>query len=160
MSGLIIRMAEAADAARLNDALRELSKDLNDVHRASNEDVASAGFGPVPCFSALLAELDGDVLGVTVYSPFFSTTRGAPGVFVSDLWVAESLRGSGVARSLLSGVCDFAARQWSAAFLRLNVYHHNESAIAAYEKLGFDADHHERVMTLGIDNFDTLRANT
>jgi ribosomal protein S18 acetylase RimI-like enzyme len=160
MSEVIIRLAEAADAARLNDALRELSKDLNDVHRASNEDVASAGFGPAPCFSALLAELDGDVVGVAVYSSFFSTTRGAPGVFVSDLWVAEELRGSGVARSLLSAVCDFAARQWGAAFLRLNVYHHNAAAIAAYEKLGFDADHHERVMTLGIDNFDILRANT
>ena len=72
MSGLIIRVAEAADAARLNDALRELSKDLNDVHRANNEDVASAGFGPTPCFSALLAELDGEVVGVTLYSSFFS----------------------------------------------------------------------------------------
>ena len=160
MSGVIIRLAEAADAPRLNNALRELSRDLNDVHRASNEDVASAGFGSAPCFSALLAEVDSDVVGVAVYSSFFSTTRGAPGVFVSDLWVAESMRGSGVARSLLSAVCDFAARQWGAAFLRLNVYHHNQAAIAAYEKLGFDADHHERVMTLGIDNFDILRVNT
>ena len=160
MSRVIIRLAEAADAARLNDALRELSKDLNDVHRASNEGVASAGFGAAPCFSALLAELDGDVVGVAVYSSFFSTTRGAPGVFVSDLWVSASWRGSGVARRLLSGVCDFAAQQWGAAFLRLNVYHHNEAAISAYEKLGFDADHHERVMTLGVENFDVLRVNT
>lgn len=160
MSRVIVRLAEAQDAARLNDALRELSKDLNDVHRASNEDIENAGFGPAPCFSALLAELDDDVVGVAVCSSFFSTTRGAPGVFVSDLWVLESLRGSGVARSLLSAVCDFAAQQWGAAFLRLNVYHHNEAAIGAYEKLGFDTDHHERVMTLGIDNFDILRVNT
>ncbi len=159
MSRVTIRLAEAQDAARLNDALRELSKDLNDVHRASNEDVAKAGFGSAPSFSALLAELDGGVVGVALYSSFFSTTRGAPGVFVSDLWVAQSQRGSGVARRLLSAVCDSAAQQWGAAFLRLNVYHHNEAAIAAYEKLGFDTDLHERVMTLGIDNFDILRVN-
>jgi len=160
MSTVSFRLAEAADAARLNAALRELSRELDDVHLATDEDVENAGFGPAPCFSALLAEFDDDVVGVAVFSSFFSTTRGAPGVFVSDLWVSESLRGSGVARSLLSAVCDFAAQQWGAAFLRLNVYHHNEAAIAAYEKLGFDADHHERVMTLGIDNFDILRAST
>jgi len=160
MSSVTLRLAEAADAARLNDALRKLSTDLNDVHRASDEAVEKAGFGQSPSFSALLAELDSEVVGVALYSSFFSTTRGVPGVFVSDLWVSKAQRGSGVARRLLSGVCDFSAQQWGAAFLRLNVYHHNRTAIAAYKNLGFDANHHERVMTLGIDNFANLRAST
>jgi len=128
---------------------------LNDVRYASDEDV-----GPAACFSALLAEVDGDVVGVAVYSAYFSTTRGTPGVFVSDLWVLVSLRGSGVVLWLLSGFCDSAARQRRAAFLRLNVYRHNAATIGAYEKPGFDADHRQRIMTLGIDNFDVLRVNT
>ena len=157
MTETVIRLAEAADAARLNDALRKLSVDLGDVHLATDDAVARAGFGAAPSFSALLAELGDEVIGVAMCSAFFSTTRGAPGVFVSDLWVAEAQRGSGVARRLLGAVCDHAAQGWGAAFLRLNVYHHNRAAIAAYRKLGFVSDHHERVMSLGSDQFDQLR---
>lgn len=157
MSEVITRLAGKDDAERLNAALRQLSRELGDEHLASDEDVARAGFGESPSFSAFLAELDGEIVGVALCSAFFSTTRGAAGVFVSDLWVVEAQRGSGVARRLLAAVCDHAAREWEAAFMRLNVYHHNSSAVAAYERLGLATDHHEKVMTLGIDNFDRLR---
>lgn len=157
MTSVTIRPAGLADAAQLNSALRELSNDLNDTHLASNRDVELAGFGKSPCFSALLAELRNHVVGVAMFSPLYSTTRGAPGVFVSDLWVSKSQRGTGIARNLLAEVCESAAGQWGAAFLRLNVYRHNQVAIAAYEKLGFDTDLHEAVMTLNLGEFDTLR---
>ena len=154
---ITIRLAELADAARLNAALQELSNDLDDTHRASNKDLELAGFGKSPCFSALLAESQNDLVGVAMFSPMYSTTRGAPGVFVSDLWVSKSQRGMGVARNLLAEVCESAADKWGAAFLRLNVYQDNQGAIAAYEKLGFDTDLHEAVMTLNPNEFDALR---
>ncbi len=71
MTSITIRSAEVADAARLNKALRELSNDLDDTHLASNQDVESAGFGKSPCFSALLAELQNDVVGVAMFSPMY-----------------------------------------------------------------------------------------
>jgi len=158
MTSITIRLAEEADAARLNAALRQLSNDLNDTHLASNKDVELAGFGKSPSFSALLAELQNDVVGVAMFSPLYSTTRGAPGVFVSDLWVSKSQRGTGIARNLLAAVCESAADKWGAAFLRLNVYRDNQAAINAYEKIGFDTDLHEAVMTLNLAEFNTLRA--
>ena len=158
MTSITIRPAETTDAAKLNAALRELSNDLKDTHLASDADVEIAGFGESPCFSALLAEAHSDVVGVVMFSPLYSTTRGAPGVFVSDLWVSKSQRGAGIARNLLVAVCESAADKWGAAFLRLNVYRHNDSAIAAYEKIGFDTDLHEAVMTLNLCEFNTLRA--
>jgi len=157
MTTITIRLAEVTDVARLNAALRELSSDLNDTHLARDNDLELAGFGKSPCFSALLAESQNEVVGVAMFSSLYSTTRGAPGVFVSDLWVAKSKRGNGIARNLLAEVCESAASQWGAAFLRLNVYSHNQPAIEAYEKLGFDADLHEAVMTLNLEKFDTLR---
>jgi hypothetical protein len=93
MVDLIIRRAVAADASRLNQALRALSNDLDDTHLASDDDIEAAGFGESPCFSALLAESQNAVVGVAMYSPFFSTTRGVPGVFVSELWVCCTGRG-------------------------------------------------------------------
>ena len=157
MEGITIRLAEEADASRLNAALRKLSDDLDDTHLACDEDVKVAGFGESPCFSALLAESKNEVVGVVMFSPFFSTTRGTSGVSVSDLWVASEHRGEGVARQLLATVCDLAAKKWRCSFLRLNVYRENQNAIAAYEKLGFDTDHHETVMTLNANNFNLLR---
>lgn len=157
MTRITIRLAEVADATRLNSALRELSDHLDDTHYASDENIAQAGFGEIPCFSAILAELGEDVVGVAVFSPLFSTTRGAPGVFVSDLWVVKSQRGNGVGRKLLAEVCDFCADKWNAAFLRLNVYRDNQAAITTYEKLGFDTDLHEAVMTLNPGEFNSLR---
>jgi ribosomal protein S18 acetylase RimI-like enzyme len=158
MSNITIRPAEMADVEQLNTALRELSNDLDDSHHASDESLKQAGFGQYPCFSALLAECQNEVIAVAMFSPLYSTTRGAPGVFVSDLWVSKSRRGAGLARNLLAAVCDAASDKWCAAFLRLNVYRHNQSAIAAYEKIGFDADLHESVMTLNLGEFISLKA--
>jgi ribosomal protein S18 acetylase RimI-like enzyme len=158
MSNITIRPAEVADVEQLNTALRELSNDLDDTHQASDENLKLAGFGQSPSFSALLVECQNEVIAVAMYSPFYSTTRGAPGVFVSDLWVSKPRRGAGLARNLLAAVCDAAADKWGAAFLRLNVYRHNQAAIAAYEKVGFDSDLHEAVMTLNLGEFNSLRA--
>lgn len=159
MTNITIRPAKVADVVQLNAALRELSKDLDDTHQASDENLKLAGFGQSPCFSALLAECQNEVVAVAMFSPLYSTTRGAPGVFVSDLWVSKSQRGVGVARNLLAAVCDSAANKWGATFLRLNVYRHNLAAIAAYEKIGFDTDLHDMVMTLNLVEFSSLRAN-
>jgi ribosomal protein S18 acetylase RimI-like enzyme len=156
MKGITIRLAEAADAAQLNAALRELSKDMGDTHLASDEDVLAAGFGKTPSFLALLAECENEVVGVAMFSSFYSTTRGTSGVFVSDLWVAKPRRGAGLARNLLASVCEVAADKWQCSCLRLNVYKDNHGAIAAYEKLGFDTDHNENVMTLNAIQFNTL----
>jgi len=156
MSKIIIRQAAASDATHLNHALRQLSDDLGDEHLASDEAVAQAGFGTSPSFSALLAEDQDMAVGVVMFSPVFSTIRGAPGVFVSDLWVSQSYRGQGIATRLLSNVCSISSQQWGAAFMRLNVYNENQVAISAYEKLGFKSENHETIMTLAIKAFDPL----
>ena len=134
-----IRLAVAADAARLNAALRALSEDLGDAHRATDADIAAAGFGPDPAFRAVLALRDDAIVGVAVFSPIYSTTRALAGAYVSDLWVAQSARGSQLGPRLLAAVRDTAKARWGGGFIRLAVYTDNPRAVAFYERMGFSA---------------------
>lgn len=137
MSGPSIRLGGPGDADRLNAALADLSQVLGDTHRATPADLARAGWGPAPVFRAQLAETGGEVCGVTLYSPVFSTRGGSPGVFVSDLWVDPSWRRRGLARRLLVASMRDAAAVWGAAFLKLTVADANKTAQAFYRRLGF-----------------------
>lgn len=144
-----IRRAVSKDASAVNQALAQLSADMGDVHRASDADVARFGFGPAAVFQALLAETAGGaIVGVSAFSPFYSTTLGAVGIYVSDLWVDGSTRGQRLGERLLAAVRDAGAAEWDASFIRLGVYHDNPRARAFYERLGFVANTDTQFMTL------------
>ncbi|MCC0064969.1 MAG: GNAT family N-acetyltransferase [Defluviimonas sp.] len=148
MDGIRIRPAERRDAPQINAALRALSRTMGDTHAADDRLIERAGFGETPAFHALLAEQAGAVIGAALYSPLLSTTRGATGAHVSDLWVAAALRGQGLGARLLAAVRDRAQAQWGAGFLRLAVYHDNHRAAAFYAGLGFLPASAETTMTL------------
>lgn len=147
MNSISLRLATPADAARLNDALRALSAALGDTHRATDGQIAAALVADGAC-RALIAESGAQVVGVAMFSPLFSTTRGMAGVYLSDLWVDDALRGMGLGSRLLAAVRDEAARTWGAQFLRLSVYAQNKQARAFYDRLGFTASENEHYLTL------------
>jgi ribosomal protein S18 acetylase RimI-like enzyme len=64
--------------------------------------------------------------------------RAAPDVaFLYDIEVTVTRRGRGLGRALLDAVED-ATRQAGAAALELNVFGHNDAAIALYSSAGYD----------------------
>ena len=134
---MTIRLATRADAVRLNAALRRLSDDLGDTHRATDDMIARAGWGAHPSFRALIAEEGEAVTAVALYSPCFSTSRGGALAYISDLWVAEMQRGTGMGRRLLAEVARDAAATWGADRLKLVVYDDSPAARAFYDRLGF-----------------------
>jgi ribosomal protein S18 acetylase RimI-like enzyme len=146
-----IRPAEPGDAEALDAALAALSADLGDVHRSDAAALRAHGFGPGASFRALVAEGGGAAgfAGAVLMSPIFSTVKGGPGVYVSDLWVAPGLRGSGLGRRLLAAAAEAARAEWGARHLKLTVYDDNPRARAFYERLGFVAD--PRALTLAIE---------
>lgn len=158
-TSITIRPAGIADINRLDEALRRLSDDIGDDHRASPEDLLVHGFGPSRAFRALLAEEGnaGPVVGAVVYSHIFSTVRAAAGLYVSDLWVSPVARGTGLGKRLLSAALDTGPESWTIGFIRLAVYDDNASARDFYDRLGFTHDPHESYLTLTGDALSALK---
>ena len=144
MDAATIREAGPDDVRRVQDALMALSGDLGDDHRAGEEALAAACFGPASFACAMLAEAGDAVVGVALASPLFSTTRGASGTYVSDLWVTPARRGAGTGRRLLAGAARRGAEMWGARFVKLAVYAENQRAAAFYRRLGFSFQDRER----------------
>jgi ribosomal protein S18 acetylase RimI-like enzyme len=153
---LDIRPATPGDLAALDTGLRALSRALGDTHRAEPATLERALFGPAPAARACLATAGDDLRGVVLFSPLFSTARGVPGLFVSDLWVAPEARGQGLGARLLSAAAAEATALWGAGFLRLVVHDHNPRARAFYDRLGFETLPGETALTLPGPAFETL----
>ncbi len=144
MTALIIQTVTAETLTAFHAGLRHLSDHLGDAHRADAKVLGAALFGPHPFALGLMAA---DGTGALLAMPVFSTIHGGPGLYVSDLWVAEAARGSGMGRRLLSAALNHTI--WGAPrFLKLTVYADNPSARAVYDRLGFQEQDDDTVMLL------------
>ncbi|MEH7829465.1 GNAT family N-acetyltransferase [Gemmobacter denitrificans] len=137
----MIRAAGVAEAAQVLADLQALAQEMGDPFRADLAQVA-AGLAS----GAIRAELAEQ--GLALWSPFLSTTRGAMGAYVSDLWVGPAARGQGLGARLLASVRDRAAAEFGAVFLRLAVYEDNAGARLFYDRLGFCPKPEEIWLTL------------
>jgi ribosomal protein S18 acetylase RimI-like enzyme len=156
---IAIRLAQHEDAAAITTMLSQLADEIGDSD-AFSCDVAAIrrhGFGEKPIMQSIIAETAGQNVGLALFFPIFSTTRGKSGVYVQDLWVAEATRGKGLGVSLLAAVIKHAADEWQADFLKLTVYDDNSSAADFYQRLGFKGDDRERPVALEGAAFTKLR---
>jgi ribosomal protein S18 acetylase RimI-like enzyme len=155
-----IRPVGPPDLSLLDTALRALSSDLGDTHRADHEALQRAAFGPNPAFHAMIA-VDGATLrGAVVFSPAFSTVLGGTGLYVSDLWVHRDARGQGLGARLLSAAAQRAGELWQARYLRLAVYDTSPGARAFYDRFGFSEAADQATLLLAGGGFDTLKGRT
>ncbi|HEV7310824.1 GNAT family N-acetyltransferase [Ensifer sp.] len=136
-SEVTIRTGRPEDAEAMHRAILAMGRGLGMETKitSTEEDFRRSGFGPEAAFGTFVAEVDGELVGLCLYFPIFSTWRGRPGVFVQDLYVDQRLRGQGVGERLLR-----AAASWSKArggdYLRLSVDVENLGAQRFYERLG------------------------
>lgn len=131
------KVSDSGDLTRLEAALRALSAELSEGYATDSAVLSQAVLGTEPAAHGLLA-LQGDkILGAALYSPVFSTVRGAAGVYISDLWVSAEARGQGLGARLLAQVARDGAALWQASWLKLAVYDHSHSAQDFYQRLGF-----------------------
>ena len=138
-------------------ALSALSRELGDPHTAGQRALERALFGASPSAWANVADGPDGIAGVVLFGPVFSTVRGGPGVFVSDLWVDAAARGNGIGRALLSSAAESGAALWGAGFMRLSVHDSNARAHDIYRDLGFEPITGETVMVLMGQAFQKIR---
>jgi GNAT superfamily N-acetyltransferase len=83
---------------------------------------------------ALVAELDGSLLGLTHYLFHRSTISIEPNCYLQDLFTAESARGHGVGRALIQEVARIAAEA-RCGRLYWHTHETNATAMRLYDKL-------------------------
>ena len=159
MDDIDIRQAVESDCDAILEMLTRLAHETGDGDRfrCRGDDLREHGFGAHSMFRCLIATEGGKNLGLALYFPLFSTTRGRPGVYLQDLWVSSECRDSGLGTRLLHQVIDRAARQWQAAYLDLMVHGHNDGADRFYRRHGFEERSHDRHLTLDGDAFLALQ---
>ena len=133
-----IREATPDDVPVIGRLIRDLAEFERepDAVKATPEQLHDALFGPEAVASALIAlDDDGEPAGFALWYRSFSTWEGVPGIYLEDLYVSESQRGSGLGRSLLSALASIAVhRGWRR--LEWAVLRWNSDAIAFYDSLG------------------------
>jgi GNAT superfamily N-acetyltransferase len=133
----MIREATAADAADILRLVRELASYEREPDAVTNtvELVERWLFGEDAVASALVAELDGRVVGVAVWYRSYSTWTGVPGIYLEDLFVEPEHRGHGFGRAFLVELARIAVAR-GCQRVEWVVLDWNTPAIEFYEALG------------------------
>ncbi|WP_148861324.1 GNAT family N-acetyltransferase [Marinobacter fonticola] len=137
MSSLNIRKATADDAALILRFIRELAIYEKAEHEvvATEATVAESIFGPDSTVHAVICEKDAKPIGFAVYFYNYSTWLGKNGLFLEDLFVTPSERGSGAGKALLRYLAQVAVAKGCGRF-EWNVLDWNEPAIQFYTSIG------------------------
>ena len=153
----LIRPAVPDDAEAIHAMLLDLARGLGfaDKIRSTPDSLRRHGFGPAPAFHGLVAERDGAPVGACLWFAHFSTFRGEPGLYVQDLYVAPSERGTGLGRRLLAAAAADGRAQ-GATHLRLSVESGNDGAQRFYAASGLRWQDTERIFLADGRAFDTL----
>ena len=137
---LVLRFATPEDVATILRFVRELAE----FERAADKVVATeallheAMFGERPVAEAVIAERDGEPLGMALFFHNFSTWTGWRGLYLEDLYVTPEARGQGVGAALLRHLAGIAVDRGCTRF-EWAVLDWNEKAIAFYRAMGAEA---------------------
>ncbi len=132
---ITVRPATVDDADAVVRLARGLSMtDGGRPSRLTVEAFRRDGFGSIPAFRALVAVVDGAVVGYALYFPGYDTDRAARGVYLADLFVDQPWRRQGVGRSLMQGVA-CACRDAGGTWMFWSVLKRNRAARRFYRTL-------------------------
>ncbi len=152
-----IRRAGPADACLVATMIEELNAHQREpTGHVTAESVRRDGFGTMPEFTVLLAEVDGAVGGYVLYHPSWSTEVGERGLYIYDLYVRPDARGHGLGRALMRAVAAVAKAE-GRSFLWWCSKAWNREAQAFYAGLGAIEETIKAHAVLG-EAFDRLAA--
>ncbi len=132
----IIREAEKRDMPQALELIRELAvfEKEADAVEVTSENLMQSGFGPNKLFHCFVGDSDGEIVGMALVYPRYSTWKG-PALHLEDLIVTQKMRGSGLGGALLTEVVKYG-HQMGAKRISWEVLDWNENAISFYESKG------------------------
>jgi GNAT superfamily N-acetyltransferase len=134
-----LRDARVADAPAIFDLIQSLATYEKLAHQVTGS-VASLQqhlFGDRPYANAIVAEVDGRIVGFALFFYNYSTFLTKPGIYLEDLFVLPDYRRFGIGKALITAVAKRAVAEGCGRF-EWSVLDWNESAIAFYQRLGAD----------------------
>jgi GNAT superfamily N-acetyltransferase len=137
MSDARIRPALATDVPAIHGLILELAQfeNLAEMVRTTATDLRTALFGDHPAAEALVAERAGAIVGYALFFHNFSTFLGSRGLYLEDLYVKASERGTGLGTAMLRHLAALAVERGCGRF-EWTVLDWNQKAIDFYEKMG------------------------
>ncbi|MFC5428560.1 GNAT family N-acetyltransferase [Paraburkholderia denitrificans] len=132
-----IRAATPDDVGAIHALMYELAEfeKLTHLFVATQDGLADALFGTRPAAEALVAEDAGRIVAYALFFHNYSTFLGRRGLYLEDLYVQPSQRGTGLGTAMLRTLAAIAVERKCARF-EWTVLDWNQPAIGFYEKMG------------------------
>lgn len=132
-----LRFATPDDVPTIMRFVRELAEFEREADKvvATEELLHEAMFGERPAAEAVIAERDGEPLGMALFFHNFSTWTGWRGLYLEDLYVTPAARGQGVGAALLRHLAGIAVDRGCTRF-EWAVLNWNTKAIEFYKAMG------------------------
>lgn len=133
-STITIRKAEAGDFEAIYGLVKELAIFENEPDEPSNplKKFVEEGTAKQPRFQVLVAEEEGNILGIALYYYGYSTWKGSM-LYLDDLVVKEAHRKKGIGKRLMDELISIAKEE-RINQVRWHVLDWNENAINFYKQ--------------------------
>jgi GNAT superfamily N-acetyltransferase len=136
----VIRFARKEDSPRIHTLIKDLAlyEKAPLEAKATLEQIDESLFSDDPHAFCHVVEVDGTVVGISIWFLNYSTWLGKPGIYLEDLYIDPAYRGKGFGLALLkelAKICiarDYERLQWW-------VLDWNEPSIEFYKSLGAEA---------------------
>lgn len=133
---VILRKAEPSDMKAVLSLIKELAAFENEPEAVeiTEKQLRKDGFGKAPSFEAIVAEMQGTVVGMALFYYRYSTWKGRT-IHLEDLIVKEDYRNKGIGSKLYTEVLR-VAHDKGLKRVEWNVLDWNKIAIDFYESTG------------------------
>lgn len=134
MSDVIIRKAVQEDCNSMLELIKELAEYEKALHEVTVtlDEFTEDGFGKSPVWGAFVAELNGEIVGISLYYDRYSTWKGRR-LYLEDLVVTEKMRGKQIGKLLFDATVEYGKSNAYSGMV-FQVLNWNEPAINFYKK--------------------------
>ena len=133
---VIVRNVEPRDVPDIRGMIVELARyeEAEDEAIVTEDQLHHAFFRQGATAHALVAEVDGQIMGMAVWFFTFSTWQGRDGLYLEDLFVRPAARGKKAGLALMKALANIAIEHDCGRF-EWSVLDWNSPAIAFYERI-------------------------